>query len=303
MFRLAPWKVASILALVFFAALMIVPSFLPAATVEAIDSRLPGFIPFRQIVLGLDLQGGAHLLMEVDSASVVKAESTSSRRRAAKDARRQDLDQRRHFRTAARRGGADRRSRRTRSRPRAAAFAQPARGGALTGAPATLDVSDNGAARSSSSSPGGDDGQDPPRGHAVDRSAQPSPQRRRHQGAVVEQQGLDPSSSKCRACRTPPSQGPARRDRQADLPLVADPGDPPSEVETLPQVQGGTITVQKRIMVDGADLTDAQPGFDFLPQRRARRQFPLQPSRRAAVRPGDPPRTSASCSPLSSTAR
>ena len=74
MLRLAPWKVASILALVFFAALMIVPSFLPAATVDAIDRRLPGFIPFRQIVLGLDLQGGAHLLMEVDSASVVKTQ-------------------------------------------------------------------------------------------------------------------------------------------------------------------------------------------------------------------------------------
>ena len=48
-----------------------------------------------------------------------------------------------------------------------------------------------------------------------------------------------------------------------DFQLVADPGDPPNEVETLPmQKGGGTITVQKRIMVDGEDLVDAQQSFD-----------------------------------------
>ena len=45
--------------------------------------------------------------------------------------------------------------------------------------------------------------------------------------------------------------------------LVADPGDPPSDVETLPMQQGGgTMTVQKRVMVSGEDLVDAEPGFD-----------------------------------------
>ena len=45
--------------------------------------------------------------------------------------------------------------------------------------------------------------------------------------------------------------------------LVADPGDPPGEVETLPQQQGGgTMPVEKRVMVAGEDLVDAQPGFD-----------------------------------------
>ena len=45
--------------------------------------------------------------------------------------------------------------------------------------------------------------------------------------------------------------------------LVADPGDPPSEVESLPmQKGGGQITVQKRVMVAGDDLTDAQANFD-----------------------------------------
>ena len=45
--------------------------------------------------------------------------------------------------------------------------------------------------------------------------------------------------------------------------LVADPGDPPNEVETLPmQKGGGSIQVQKRVMVDGGDLVDAQQSFD-----------------------------------------
>ena len=45
--------------------------------------------------------------------------------------------------------------------------------------------------------------------------------------------------------------------------LIADPGDPPSDVETLPMQQGGgTMTVQKRVMVSGEDLVDAEPGFD-----------------------------------------
>ena len=79
MFRLATWKVAAILALVFCAALLIVPSFLPESVVAAIESRLPSFVPFRPIVLGLDLQGGAHILMEVDSPSVIKTQVDSLR--------------------------------------------------------------------------------------------------------------------------------------------------------------------------------------------------------------------------------
>ena len=43
------------------------PSFLPSGAVDSLAARLPGFIPLRQIVLGLDLQGGAYMLMQVDS--------------------------------------------------------------------------------------------------------------------------------------------------------------------------------------------------------------------------------------------
>jgi len=45
--------------------------------------------------------------------------------------------------------------------------------------------------------------------------------------------------------------------------LVADPGADPNEVELLDQTdQPGKIPVEKRVMVQGEDLTDATPGFD-----------------------------------------
>ena len=73
MLRFATWKLASVLALVAAAVLVIVPSFMPTQAVEALAARAPSFIPLRQIVLGLDLQGGAYLLMEVDTPSVTKS--------------------------------------------------------------------------------------------------------------------------------------------------------------------------------------------------------------------------------------
>ena len=97
MLRFATWKLASVLALVAAAVLVILPSFMPAQAVDALAARLPSFIPMRQIVLGLDLQGGAYLLMEVDTASVDQEPGRSAaRRRAAEVARRQDRHLRRH---------------------------------------------------------------------------------------------------------------------------------------------------------------------------------------------------------------
>ena len=44
-----------------------------------------------------------------------------------------------------------------------------------------------------------------------------------------------------------------------------------------------TYVVEKRVLVSGADLTDAQPGFRFAHQR-AGRQLPLQHVGRAQIR-------------------
>jgi preprotein translocase subunit SecD len=61
------WKAAAILLTALFICLMAVPNFLPESTVKS----WPAWAQ-RHIVLGLDLQGGSHILLEVDSAAVRK---------------------------------------------------------------------------------------------------------------------------------------------------------------------------------------------------------------------------------------
>ncbi len=68
MLYFAPWKVAAIL-LVCVLALAVAA--LNLLTREQVDS-LPSWLPHRQITLGLDLQGGSHLLLRVDTGAVVR---------------------------------------------------------------------------------------------------------------------------------------------------------------------------------------------------------------------------------------
>jgi len=61
------WKVALILAVVAFGFIACIPNFFSAETVAS----WPSWLPKRQLVLGLDLRGGAHLLLEVNRESLV----------------------------------------------------------------------------------------------------------------------------------------------------------------------------------------------------------------------------------------
>ncbi len=72
MFRFSKWKIASVLAMSLLAILLIVPSFLEKDTREGIAKHLPKWVPFQAITLGLDLQGGAHILLEVDQSDVIR---------------------------------------------------------------------------------------------------------------------------------------------------------------------------------------------------------------------------------------
>src|ERR1700721_2474280 len=79
MLRFANWRWASVMALVAAAVLVLLPSFMPTQAVEALAARFPSFIPMRQIVLGLDLRGGAYLLMEVDPPWGIKSRGETLR--------------------------------------------------------------------------------------------------------------------------------------------------------------------------------------------------------------------------------
>jgi len=68
MVNIPRWKVVVILATLIIGCLAAVPSFLAPATLAA----LPKWLPKNTFVLGLDLQGGSHLLLEVDFATVLR---------------------------------------------------------------------------------------------------------------------------------------------------------------------------------------------------------------------------------------
>ncbi len=266
MLRFAPWKLASVLALVAAAVLLVIPSFMPANAVDSLADRLPGFIPMRQIVLGLDLQGGAYMLMQVDESSVIKSQV---------DALRDDVRQKLRDGKIGLSGGIATQARgvlvrisdpaeRDKAYALLQSLSQPIGGPLAGGNGRTLDVTetDSGVQLTLTDAAIADKVR-----HAVTQSIEVLNRRINAMGTketVVERQG----SSRI-LIEVPGLQDTTRlkqiigQTAKLDFQLVADPGDPPNEVETLPmQKGGGTITVQKRIMVDGADLVDAQQSFD-----------------------------------------
>ncbi|GBD43474.1 hypothetical protein HRbin40_00947 [bacterium HR40] len=65
---LTRWRVALILGVCLFGVLASLPNLVSKETL----ARLPDWLPKRQITLGLDLQGGSHLLLEVDTEALVR---------------------------------------------------------------------------------------------------------------------------------------------------------------------------------------------------------------------------------------
>ena len=266
MLRFAPWKLASVLALVAAAILLVVPSFMPAGAVDSLAARLPGFIPMRQIVLGLDLQGGAYMLMQVDEASVIKSQV---------EALRDDVRQKMRDGKIGLSGGIATQARgvlvriadpaeRDKAYALLQSLSQPIGGPLAGGNGRTLDVSetDSGVQLTLTDAAIADKVR-----HAVAQSIEVLNRRINAMGTketVVEQQGANRVLIEVPGLQdTTKLKQIIGQTAKLDFQLVADPGDPPNEVETLPmQKGGGTITVQKRIMVDGADLVDAQQSFD-----------------------------------------
>ena len=66
MLHFSKLKAFIIVGVVVLAALLALPNLLSESTRAA----LPGFIPSQPVTLGLDLQGGSHVLLEVDTPSL-----------------------------------------------------------------------------------------------------------------------------------------------------------------------------------------------------------------------------------------
>ena len=68
------WKVLFVLGIVAFGLIFAAPNLFSKNIADAV----PGFLPHKQVNLGLDLQGGSHLLLEVDVKSVLRERLTSA---------------------------------------------------------------------------------------------------------------------------------------------------------------------------------------------------------------------------------
>ncbi len=265
MLRIATWQVVAILALVALAALLVVPSFLSAPTVAALERNLPSWLPARPIVLGLDLQGGAHLLMEVDKASLAKAQVDQLRDDVRGKLREAKIPLTGGIGVGPR--GVIVRVADAAERAKAAELLQGLNqriGGTISGATDhMLDITDSdGAIRLTLTDAAINDKVRRAVGQSIEvlnrrlnasGTKETNVQRQGADRVLIEVPGLQ-DTTKLKAL--------VGTTAKLEFRLVADANTPPNEQDTLKQQQGGEIPVEKRVMVAGEDLTDAQPGFD-----------------------------------------
>ena len=197
------WKALAIILTALVVCLFAVPNFFPEATVKTWPKWAQ-----RHLVLGLDLQGGSHILLEVDANSVKKDKLDQVRDDVRRDAaRRQDplyraRRPRRQCRSSHHQGYrlADRADASCAScRSRSAACSAPAASAALKSADAGggLDPADRAAGR--------DHRTHPAVGRTIDPDRRAPRQRTRHGRAADPAPGRWTASwCRCRACRIRP---------------------------------------------------------------------------------------------------
>jgi preprotein translocase subunit SecD len=72
MIHISRWKIISVLIVCFLAILYSSPNVLSQPMQQWLNNSVPSWLPSKTVNLGLDLQGGAHLLLEVDLDTVLK---------------------------------------------------------------------------------------------------------------------------------------------------------------------------------------------------------------------------------------
>ncbi len=265
MLRFSTWKFFAIVAMTLAAVLVVAPSMLSPAHYEALKARLPSWLVPPTIVLGLDLQGGSHVMLEVDQADLVSTQVKNLR-----DDVRRILREEKVAITggigATPRGvqlrvadAADREKILPKLRLLRNSFSSNIGGQP----PLEVESTPEGLIRVTVTDAGVRDKSR----KAVEQSIEvirrrvdalgtrePSIQRQGDDRVLVQVPGLqDPQTLKEILGQT----------AKLEFRLVAEPGQNPAEVEELDQVEGeGKLPIEKQVMVQGEDLTDAQPGFD-----------------------------------------
>jgi len=271
MLRFSRSKIIATLAVIVIGLLLAVPSMMSREQREAFQRAIPDWVPSwlvpsRAIVLGLDLQGGSHVLLEVDVPDLLRTQTTQLRddiRRILRETR------------VAPQGGIQVTPRGAQIRvpdpadrekilPRLRELSQPI-GNAILGQTGNNDLE-------VSSTPDGlitvtftEAGVNERVRRAVDQAIEVLRRRVDALGTTepnIQRQGVDRI-----LVQVPGLQDPQRlkeilgRTAKLEFRLLGQPGSP--DVDMLPMREGGQqVPVERRIIVEGGDLVDAQPAFD-----------------------------------------
>src|SRR5215472_1233372 len=260
------WKAAAILVTALVVCLFALPNFFSENTIR----HWPSWAQ-RHIVLGLDLQGGSHLLLEVDSAAVRKEQLQAINDDVLRVLRQARIP----FTGRAIRGnGVEVRITRDTDLETALAklreLSQPLSGFAGSTGQRTITVNESGGVITLIPT---DPAITERVRQAVDQSIQiverrvnelglvePTIQREGTDRILVQVPGLqDPSRLKEILGKT------AKLDfRMVDVSMTPEQAEQsrPADSEILPGERGEKYLIEKRVLVSGADLVDAQPGFD-----------------------------------------
>src|SRR5215470_11440147 len=252
------WKAAAILLFALTVCLLALPNFFP----ENVIRHWPSWAQ-RHIVLGLDLQGGSHLLLEVDSAAVRKEQLQSINDDVLRVLRQARIP----FTGRAIRGNTvevhiTRDTDIDTALARLRELSQPLSGFAGSTGQRTITVSPTDPAITERVR------------QAVDQSIQIVERRVNELGLVeptIQREGVDRI-----LVQVPGLQDPSRLKeilgktakldfRMVDLSMSAEQAEQahPADSEILSgETPGQKYLIEKRVLVSGADLTDAQPGFD-----------------------------------------
>ena len=273
MLRFSRWKTFGVLLLTLLGVLYAMPSVLSPETRKAIEQSTPGFIPrwlvpHQAIVLGLDLQGGSHVLLEVDTGAVLRAQINTLR----DDVRRVLREQRVNLSggiTLQPRGvslrvpdAADR----AKVMPKFAELSVPVGGGIGGSGQRTIDFAEQ--ADGQITLTVSEAGVNERVRKAIDQAIEVLRRRVDALGTTepnIQRQGADRI-----LVQVPGLQDPRRLKEilgttaQLEFRLVAEPGAAPGDVEVLPSSEegGGSMQIERRVIVQGEDLIDAQPAFD-----------------------------------------
>lgn len=274
MFRTSPLKTAGVILLALGAILFAWPNLWSKETRDAIQKRVPAalqlLIPHKAMPLGLDLQGGAHLLFELDSQTIIRQQAEQLRNDVREIFRREGV---------ALGGGIT-------LQPRGVSFRVPdagARGrimpklrelilpsvnpllGTTGAAPYTLTEGDGGAIQIGITDVGVNERIGAMVGRSIevirrridpDGVTEPNIQRQGFDRVLVQVPGVTDSEEVKRRIGST---------AELEFRFVAEPGVSSGDTEVVAYPEGGpgaTITVERNVIVKGDDLTDASASPD-----------------------------------------